>query len=129
VSIVSKKSNRINVGNLRLPYDSLNNIGNIQKIVFPYIPELEFWDMKKLCNKIQGNRAIIVPKLNRYSIYGISNIMRKGSIAAKIKIKQFNRTFYIGTHEGMYNLINNFNSKKSVKISLSNILTENNFQY
>ena len=152
VLMISNKSNCTNVGNLRLPFNSLR----------------------------QGNRTIIVPDLNIYSIYNISNIMLKGRIVAKtpraayfhssihrideskagargeMEIKQFNnpffisspvakrlgirkygkRSFYKSTTEKIYNLINNLNSRKPIKISLSNILSdrnyflvENNFQY
>ena len=73
VLMISNKSYCTIVRNLRLPYNALKNPAHAPT-----------------ARGRQGNRTIIVPALNIYSIYLISNIMKKGRIVAIMEINQFN---------------------------------------
>jgi hypothetical protein len=70
---------------------------------------------------IHGNRTNLVPVLNKYSLYDITNVMRKERFVAKFR-------YYSTYNNNKYQeVLNNINTKKSVKLSLYNILSNKNF--
>ena len=107
VIMVSKKSKRIFMGNLRLPQSF----------------EIKFENY--------GNRTIIVPELIKYSIYNISNLMRKGRIVATSgMITRNKRTYHYfkkDNNKSVLNKLFRLKPNKPVMILLSNILSDSRF--